>query len=69
MGRNGAYARQCAETVSVEPEKGVIHIRRTWFVRAASGNGSSETYMTCKRPVNGDEVRNWLPIPSELVVS
>lgn len=59
-GADGTYARQSAETVAADPEKGLLHIKRTWYTRTIDGVESTEEYMTSKRPVSGAEVQGWV---------
>lgn len=59
-GADGTYLRHSAETVAVEVDKGLLHIKRTWYTRTAAGLEHTEEYMGCKRPVNGAEVGRWL---------
>ena len=56
----GTFCKQTAETVSVEPAQGLMHIKRTWYTRTADGVESTEEYMGSKRPINGEEAKRWL---------
>lgn len=56
----GTFCKQSAETVCVEPAKGLMHIKRTWYTRTADGVEATEEYMGSKRPTNGEEVKRWL---------
>ena len=57
---DSTFCRQSAETVSVEVEQGLMHIKRTWYTRTVDGAESTEEYMGSKRPVSGEEVEGWL---------
>jgi SAM-dependent methyltransferase len=60
LGTDGTFARQTAETISVDESNGLTVTRRRWYLRTPAGEESWEEYDTSKRPVSGAEVRSWL---------
>jgi hypothetical protein len=59
-GLDGTFGEWSMESLAFDPERDILHMKRTWTTRTPEGAERNHEYLCSKHPVTAREVQGWL---------